>query len=90
MHTEHDSIAQYIQDLKEAQQKAAREGMPITDSTLVINSTKEILATHRLPTTNVKLEELGRSTQTWGKWKELYKKVEKQKKDKKKATGGQD
>ena len=71
MHTEHDLIAPYIWTLEEAQQLATRAGMPIMDATLVMISTKAIIATHRLPTTKNKWEELGRLTQTWGKYKEL-------------------
>ena len=73
MHTEHDSIAQYIRALVEAQQKTARAGMPITDTQLVMISTKAMLATQQFPTTNEKWEELGRSAQTRGQWKELLK-----------------
>ena len=56
MHTEHDSIAQYVRALEEAQQQAARAGMPITDATLVMIATKAMLATQLLPTTNNKWE----------------------------------
>ena len=73
MHTEHYWISQYIRALEEAQQQAEREGMPITDATLVIIVTKAMIATQQFPTTNEKLEDLGRSAHIWGKWKELYK-----------------
>ena len=52
IHIEHDSIAQYIRALEEAQRQAARVGMSITDATLVIIAKKEMLATQRFPTTN--------------------------------------
>ena len=71
MHTEHELIAQYVRVLDKAHQQAARSGMPITDATLVMISTKAMLATHKFPTTNDNREELGRSAQTWGKWKHL-------------------
>ena len=90
MHIEHDLISQYIWALEEAQQQAARAGMPITDSTLVMIATKAMLVTHRFPTTNKKLKELQRSVQTWGKCKDLYKKSEKQARVKRQAAGGQD
>ena len=45
MYIEHDSIAQYIWVLEEAQQQAARAGMPITDAILVMISTKAMIAT---------------------------------------------
>ena len=54
MHTEHEYIAQEIQALEEAQQQAARAVMPITDATLFMIATKEILATQSFPTTNKK------------------------------------
>ena len=54
MHTEHESIAQYISTLEERQQQAARAGMPIMDATLVMIATKAMLVTHWLPTTNEK------------------------------------
>ena len=75
VHTYHESISQYMQAIEEAQQKSARAGMPITDSTLVMIATKSMLATQRFQTTNYKWEELGRYVQTWGKWKDLYKKA---------------
>ena len=60
--------------------------MPITDETLVMIATEAMLATHRFPTTNEKWEELG----PWGKWKEMYKKSEKQSRVKSQDIGGQD
>ena len=74
MHIEHESIAQYIWVLEEAQQQAARMGLPITDETLVMIAKKTMLATHQFPTTTKKGEDIRRSAQTRGKWKELYKK----------------
>ena len=59
MHTEHDSIAQYIWAIEEAQQEAARAVIPITDATLVMIATKAMLATHRFQTKDEKWEELG-------------------------------
>ena len=59
MHIEHDSIAQYIQALKESQQNAARAGIPITYATLVMIATKAMLKTQRFPTTNKRRAELG-------------------------------
>ena len=74
MHTEHDSIAQYIRVSEEAQQQSARVSTTITDATLVMISTKAMLENQCFPTTNKKWETLGRSAQTWGKWKERYNK----------------
>ena len=51
---------------------------------------KAMLDTHRYPTTNYKWEDLGRSAQTLGKWKEMYKKSEKQERVKSQAAGAQD
>ena len=90
MQTEHESIAQYIWVLKEAHQKATRAGTTITYVTPAMIDTKAMLATHHLPRTNEKWEELGRSAQTWGKRKQLYKKSEKQSRVKRQAEGGQD
>ena len=81
-------IAQYIRALEEAQQQATRASMPITDATLAMISTKAMLASQRFPTTNDKWEELGKSSQTWGKCKELYKKAYKQLMVKRQASGG--
>ena len=69
MHTEHDSIAQYTRALENAQQKAARAVMPITDTTLIMIATKEMTASQRLPTIDEKWEDLDKSLQTWDKWK---------------------
>ena len=64
--------------------------MPISDATLVIIYTKAMLANRRLPTTNEKWEELGRSAQPRGKWNDMYKKAEKQARVKRQAAGRQD
>ena len=64
--------------------------MPITDSTLVMIATKAMLVTQRFPTTNKKLEELERSAHTWDKFKDLYKKSDKQARVKRQAAGVQD
>ena len=82
--------AQYIQELEKAQQKAARAGMPIIDATLIMIAAKAMLATQQFPTINNKLEDLGRSAKTWCKWKELYKKAEKQARVNRQAAGGQE
>ena len=52
MHIEHDSIAQYIQALDEAQQQTSRAGMPIMDATIFMIATKAMLATHWFSTIN--------------------------------------
>ena len=57
------------------------------DATLLMIATKVMLATNRLPKTNNKWEELGRSAQTWGKWKEQYKKAEKQSRVERQTVG---
>ena len=49
-----------------------------------------MLATQWSLTKNKKREDLDRSAQTWGKWKDLYKKGEKQSRVKRQAAGGQD
>ena len=54
IHTDNDSIYQYIQALEEVQQQVARSGIPITDATVVMIATKAMLATHWLPTTKKK------------------------------------
>ena len=90
MYIEHDSIAQYIWVLEEAQQQAERSVTPITDATLVTIAKNVMLATQRFPKTNEKWKELGRSAQTWCKWKKLYKKPEKQARVKRQDAGGQD
>ena len=64
--------------------------MPITYATLVMIATKAMLATQWFLTKNKKREDLDRSAQTWGKWKDLYKKSEKQSRVKRQAAGGQD
>ena len=81
MHIENDSIEKYIRSLEEAQQQSARVGVPIT---------KSMIATHWFPATDEKWEEIERYAQTWGKWKDLYKKAEKQSRVKRWVVGGQD
>ena len=64
--------------------------MPITYATLFMIATKAMLASQRFRMTNEEWEEIGKSSQTWGKWKELYKKAEKQAGVKFQAAGGSD
>ena len=89
-HIEHDSISQYIRALEEAQQQAERSFVPITNATLVMISAKAVLESQHFPMTNKKWEELGKYSQTWGKWKEIYKKSDKQAMVKRQAVGGRD
>ena len=72
------------------QQQDARAGTPITDETIFMISTKAMLVSQRFPTTNEKWEELGKSAQTCGKWKGIYKKVDNQAMIKHQAAGGCD
>ena len=54
MHTEYESIAQYIRVLKKAQDLATRAGITTTDKTLVMIAKKAMLATQLFSKTDDK------------------------------------
>ena len=75
MHTKHDSIAQYTQELEEAQQQAAGAGMSITDTTLVIIPTKAMLSTQRFPKKKRKMGGAREICSDVGKMEEAVQKI---------------
>ena len=90
MHTTHETIAQYILALEDAQKQAERAEQPITNAYLAMIATKAMLGSQRFPTADDAWEDLDKADRTWAKWKEVYKKADRKAKVRHKATDGQD
>jgi hypothetical protein len=65
-------ISKYIFMLKDAQRKAARASLPITNQTLTTLASTAILATDTFPCTNKLWEELHPADKAWAVWKTAY------------------
>jgi hypothetical protein len=65
-------IPEYIFLLEDAQRKAARARLPITDQTLTILASTALLATNTFPCTTELWEELDPADKTWAAWKTAY------------------
>ncbi len=65
-------IPEYIQLLKDAQQKSARASLPVTDQTLTILASTALLAADTFPRTTILWEELASADKTWPAWKAAY------------------
>ena len=89
-HKECDGIPEYIHTLEDAQAKAARANVPITDTMLMIIATNAMLQTEQYPRANDEWEDMPVIDHTWAKWKLLYRTAAKKAAIKAKATGGKD
>ncbi len=81
-------IPEYIQLLEDAQCKAARAGLPVTDQTLTILASTALLAADTFPRTTVLWEELAPTDKTWPAWKAAYFEAHKLRANRLHATGG--
>jgi hypothetical protein len=68
-------IPEYINMLEDAQLKAKRAKLPITNETLVAIATKAILSTNGFPRTTDAWEDLDPKDKTWSNWKDTYSKA---------------
>ena len=71
-HKECDDIPEYILNLEDAQAKAARAKVPITDTMLMIIANSAMLQTEQYPRANDEWEDMPVADHTWDKWKVLY------------------
>ena len=58
MHLTTDTIAEYIEALKDAQRKAKRANNPVSDEYLVMVTTKAMMGSQRFPRSDDDWEEL--------------------------------
>ncbi len=83
-------IPEYIQLLEDAQRKAARAGLPVTDQSLVMLASTALLAADTFPHTTTLWEELPPADKTWPAWKAAYLQAHQQRANRLQATGGAD
>jgi hypothetical protein len=81
-------ISEYIFLLEDAQRKAARACLPITEQTLTILVSTALLAADTFPRTTELLEELDPADKTWAAWKTAYLAAHKKRANHLRATGG--
>ena len=90
MHKDSEGIPEYINSLEDAQAKAERAKVPVTDTMLMIIATHTMFRTEQFPRANEDWEEMDMGAQRWPAWKKLYCALAKKAAIKAKATGGND
>jgi hypothetical protein len=83
-------IPEYIFILEDAQCKAARACLPITNQTLTVLASTALLATDTFSCTTKLWEELDPANKTWAAWKTAYLAAHKKRVNRLRATGGAD
>jgi hypothetical protein len=83
-------IPEYIFLLEDAQRKASRAWLPITNHTLTVLASTAILAADTFPHTTELWEELDLAGKTWAAWKTAYLAAHKKRANRVRATGGAD
>jgi hypothetical protein len=83
-------VPEYIYMLKDAQRKAARAGLPVTNQTLTVLASTALLAADTFPRTTELWEEPDPVDKTWTTWKEAYLNAHKKRANRLRATGGAD
>jgi hypothetical protein len=83
-------IPEYIFLLKDAQRKAARARLPVTNQTLTVLASAPLLATDTFPRTTELWEELEPANKTWATWKTAYLAAHKRRANRLRATRGAD
>jgi hypothetical protein len=83
-------IPEYIFLLEDAQRKAARACLPITNQTLTVLASTTLLAADTFPHTTELWEELDTVNKTWAAWKTAYLAAHKKRANRLRATGGAD
>jgi hypothetical protein len=83
-------IPEYIFLLKDAQCKAARACLPVTDQTLTVLASTALLAADTFPHTTELWEELDPAKKTWAAWKTAYLAAHKRRANRIRATRGAD
>jgi hypothetical protein len=83
-------IPKYIFLLEDAQRKAARACLPVTDQILTILASTALLAVNTFPCTTELWEDLDPVNKTWAAWKTVYLAAHKKRANRLCATGGAD
>jgi hypothetical protein len=83
-------IHKYIFLLEDAQHKAARACLPVTNQTLTALASTALLAADTFPRTTELWEKLDPTDKTWTAWKTAYLAVQKKRANPLRATGGAD
>jgi hypothetical protein len=83
-------IPEYIFLLEDAQRKAARACLPVTNQTLTVLGSIALLAADTFPRTTELWEELDPVDKTWDAWKTAYLAAHKKRANRLRATGGAD
>ncbi len=83
-------ILKYIFLLEDAQCKAARAHLPITNQTLTLMASTALLATNTFPHTTELWGDLDPANKTWAAWKTAYLAAHKKRANRLRATGGAD
>jgi hypothetical protein len=83
-------IPEYIFLLEDAQCKAARDRLPVTDQTLTVLASTALLAADTFPRTTELWEELDPVNKNWAAWKTAYLAAHKKRANRLCATGGAD
>ncbi len=76
--------------LEDAQRKAARSCLPITNQTLTVLASTALLAADTYPRTTELWEEFDPANKTWAAWKTAYLAAHKKRANHLRATGGAD
>jgi hypothetical protein len=84
------NIPKYIFLLEDAQRKAAKAHLLVTDQTLTVLASTALLAADTFPCTTELLEELDPANKTWAAWKIAYLAAHKKRANRLRATGGAD
>jgi hypothetical protein len=83
-------IPEYIFPLEDAQCKAARACLPVTNQTLTVLASTALLAANAFPRTTELWEELDPAKKTWAAWRTAYLATHKKRANRLRATGGVD
>jgi hypothetical protein len=83
-------IPAYIFLLEDAQHKAAKACLPVTNQTLTVLASTTLLAADTFPRTTKLWEELDPADKTWAAWKTAYLAAHKKRANRLLATGGAD
>jgi hypothetical protein len=83
-------IPEYIFLLEDAQHKAARACLPVTNQTLTVLASTALLAANTFPRTTELWEKMDSANKTWAAWKIAYLAAHKKRVNRLRATGGAD
>ena len=89
-HLKVEGIPEYINMLKVAQKQAGRSGRTISDKTLLLFASTEMITTERYPRANNDWEDWSEANNTWSDWKKYYKREHTKAQVKAQSTEGSD